>query len=367
MLNSYATRAVELGLSELHHIGSTAVPKLAAQPTIDILAVIGDEKAIAFVLEKLQAQGYQVCKSHDTKDSLCLWKRTKEHQTHHLYVLSAGHPNIQAHLEIRDYLRSFPQKVREYSVLKSELANDPKAYGNGKHEYLSTLAETALKHSAWVDKFGPHPDTPYPSPLYGNQVCFLKNIVTRPNIIVGDYTYYHDFNGVDDFETTNVLYHWEQSKDRLIIGKFCQIACGATFIMNEGQHQVHGFSTYPFTEWQGPWAHAYTPKEPFKGDTIIGNDAWISYKARFMPGVKVGDGAIIGAYSVVTKDVPPYTLVAGNPARIIRPRFDEDTIQELLKLQWWNWPLETIMDNMKHIVSNDLEVLQKVAERLPRQ
>lgn len=203
----------------------------------------------------------------------------------------------------------------------------------------------------------PDPNNPYPFPVSGRvkETVFLKNFIHNPNIIVGDYTYYHDYNYPESFEYQNVRNCFFC---KLIIGKFCQIAVGTTFIMDNSNHQMNGFSTYPFfifDEWKD-----YTPEFPLKGDTIIGNDVWFGTGAVIMPGVKIGDGAIIGAYSVVTKDVAPYTIVAGNPARMVKQRFSDEVTGELLIIKWWDWPYEKITANIKAITGSDMEKLRKV-------
>ncbi len=190
------------------------------------------------------------------------------------------------------------------------------------------------------------------------QVCFIQNTVSNPNIVVGDYTYYDDLEDSENFER-NVLYHFPFIGDKLIIGKFCAIAQGAKFIMNGANHKIDGFSTYPFNIFGNGW-ETVTPEPgglPYKGDTVIGNDVWIGYEATFMPGVKVGDGAIIAAKSVVVSDVEPYTIVGGNPAKRIRQRFDDDVVQLLLKTAWWDWDIEKITRNLKAITAADIEVL----------
>lgn len=169
------------------------------------------------------------------------------------------------------------------------------------------------------------------------QVCFIKNTVSNPNIIIGDYTYYDDLEDSENFER-NVLYHFPFVGDKLIIGKFCALSRGVTFIMNGANHKLSGFSTYPFEIFGQGWDRV-TPQPdeyPFKGDTVIGNDVWIGYEAVVMPGVNIGDGAVIAAKSVVTKDVQPYTIVGGNPARIVRQRFSDAIVQALLEIAWWN-------------------------------
>lgn len=206
--------------------------------------------------------------------------------------------------------------------------------------------------------FGPSPNDR--TPLKGfPQVGYLKEFITSENIIVGDYTYYDDPDGVDRFED-NVLYHFPFIGDKLIIGKFCAIARGVTFIMNGANHRLSGFSTYPFHIFGNGWEKA-APKHaelPYKGDTVIGNDVWVGYKASIMPGVRIGDGAVIGSHAVVTKDVPPYTVVGGNPAEVLRTRFEKYVIDALLDIGWWAWSADKITRNLEAIVGNDLDRLR---------
>ena len=172
----------------------------------------------------------------------------------------------------------------------------------------------------------PDKHTKFPLQNY-DRLCFLKNVVTNPNIIVGDYTYYDDFETVENFKR-NVKYLFDFTGDKLIIGKFCMIASDVTFIMNGANHLSDAISTYPFAIFGADWANAMEGKEyPVKGDTTVGNDVWIGYGATIMPGVAIGDGAIIATKAVVTKDVAPYSIVGGNPAQEIRKRFPEDTIK----------------------------------------
>ncbi|MBE2256211.1 MAG: Vat family streptogramin A O-acetyltransferase [Ignavibacteria bacterium] len=196
-------------------------------------------------------------------------------------------------------------------------------------------------------------DKIYPIEGY-DRLCFLKNIIKNPNIIVGDFTYYDDFEDVNNFEK-NVLYHFDFIGDKLIIGKFCAIASGVKFIMNGGNHLTDSLSTYPFEIFGGEWKDAMNGKEyPYKGDTVVGNDVWIGYESVIMPGVKIGDGAIIGAKSVVTKDVEPYSVVAGNPAKEIKKRFSEDKIKKLLELKWWDWSPEKISENLGLLTGDEI-------------
>ncbi|WP_078349660.1 CatB-related O-acetyltransferase [Mucilaginibacter pedocola] len=211
---------------------------------------------------------------------------------------------------------------------------------------------------------GPNPDMRYPMEPYQNLV-FLKNFVTRPNIEVGAYTYYDDFKDPANFEK-NVLYHFDFIGDKLIIGKFCAIASGVKFIMNGANHESRPISTFPFAIFRNGWEkimEGQNPKEkfPYKGDTVIGNDVWIGYEATIMPGVTIGDGAVIASKAVVTKDVAPYTIVGGNPAKLIRKRFEADDAARLQKIAWWNWSAEKITEHLLLINSGDIDALEKVA------
>ncbi|QYK07851.1 Vat family streptogramin A O-acetyltransferase [Shewanella mangrovisoli] len=211
---------------------------------------------------------------------------------------------------------------------------------------------------------GPNPNDK--SPLKGfPQVGFLKNFISRDNIIVGDYTYYDDPAGPERFES-NVLYHFDFIGDKLIIGKFCAIARDVKFIMNGANHQVSGFSTYPFYIFGNGWEKAAPKPEdlPFKGDTRIGHDVWIGYNATIMPGVNVGHGAIIASQAVVTKDVPPYAIVGGNPATVIKLRFEPEVIDKLLAIAWWDWPIEKISEHLPAIVGADLSLLARLADEI---
>lgn len=203
---------------------------------------------------------------------------------------------------------------------------------------------------------GPDKDLKFPLAHY-DRLCFLKNVVKNPNIIIGDYTYYDDFENVENFEK-NVKYLFDFIGDQLIIGKFCMIASDVKFIMNGANHLTHAFSSYPFAIFGNGWEKAMEGKTyPQKGDIIIGNDVWIGYNATIMAGVNIGDGAIIAANATVTKDVEPYTIVGGNPAKVIKKRFSEETIERLLKLKWWNWDIEKITRNVQHFSGNDLSQL----------
>lgn len=204
---------------------------------------------------------------------------------------------------------------------------------------------------------GPDPQNKHPMVGFP-QVCFIKNTLTNPNIIVGDYTYYDDPQDAENFER-NVLYHYPFIGDRLIIGKFCAIAKGVQFIMNGANHKLSGISTYPFQIFGSGWEKVMpgAGELPYKGDTVIGNDVWIGYEALIMPGVNIGNGAIISSRSVVTTDVPAYTVVGGNPARPLKTRFTPEEIARLETLAWWDWPSETITKHLAKIVGGDVEAL----------
>ncbi|MEM6767855.1 MAG: CatB-related O-acetyltransferase [Bacteroidota bacterium] len=203
----------------------------------------------------------------------------------------------------------------------------------------------------------PDKHTQFPLEHY-DRLCFLKNIIKNPNIIVGDYTYYDDFESVENFEK-NVKYLFDFTGDKLIIGKFCMIASDVTFIMNGANHLSEAITTYPFAIFGKDWTNAMEGKEyPVKGDTIIGNDVWIGYGATIMPGVTIGDGAIIATKSVVTKDVVPYAIVGGNPAKEIRKRFSPSEIQDLLDIKWWDWPIEKITEHVQALTGRDIVELK---------
>ena len=193
------------------------------------------------------------------------------------------------------------------------------------------------------------------------QTIYLKNVITNPNITIGDYTMYNDFvNDPRDFQKNNVLYHYPINHDRLIIGKFCSIACGAKFIFTSANHTLRSLSTYPFPlffeEWGLDKADVANSWD-YKGDIVVGNDVWIGYEAVIMSGVTIGDGAIIGTRAVVTKDIPPYTIVGGVPAKPIRKRFADDIVASLLEIKWWEWETEKIKRNISAIQNGYIDEL----------
>ena len=208
--------------------------------------------------------------------------------------------------------------------------------------------------------FGPNSNAVHPNENIPS-VCYIKNTLTRPNIIVGDYTYYDDPIDSEHFEN-HVTHHYDFIGDKLIIGKFCAIAKGVEFIMNGANHSMCGVSTYPFYIMGGGWEKS-TPNMsdfPFKGDTIVGNDVWIGQNVTIMPGVNIGDGAIIGANSVVAKDIPAYSIAVGNPCRVVKMRFDNEMIEYLLSLKWWDWPAEKIFTNLEALTRSDLTKIKGI-------
>lgn len=194
------------------------------------------------------------------------------------------------------------------------------------------------------------------------QTIYLKNVITDDRITIGDNTMYNDFvHDPRDFEKNNVLYHYPINNDRLQIGKFCSIACGAKFLFTSANHAMCSLATYPFPIFFEEWGldvKEITSAWDNKGDIIIGNDVWIGFEAVVLSGVTIGDGAIIGTRAVVTKNVPPYTIVGGIPAKPIRKRFSDDVISELMKLQWWNWPKSRIRKNIAAIQSGQIDKLE---------
>ena len=209
---------------------------------------------------------------------------------------------------------------------------------------------------------GPNPNAIYPNEKI-KQVVYIKNVITRPNIIVGEYTYYDDINGAEKFED-HVSHHYEFLGDKLIIGKFCAIAKGIEFVMNGANHRMNSVTTYPFNIMGVGWEQ-FTPSLedlPLKGDTVVGNDVWIGQNVTVMPGVHIGDGSIIAANSVVTKNIPPYSIAGGNPCRLIRKRFDDDLIAYLLNLKWWDWDADKIFRNMDALCSGNLQKIKHISE-----
>lgn len=207
---------------------------------------------------------------------------------------------------------------------------------------------------------GPDPNAIHPNEAIPS-ICYIKNVITRPNILVGDYTYYDDDTDSEEFER-HVTHHYEFLGDKLIIGKFCAIGKGVEFIMNGANHRMCSVTTYPFNIFGHGWEKCTPSLEelPFKGDTVVGNDVWFGQNVTVLPGAHIGDGAIIGANSVVSGDIPPYVIAAGNPCKVVRSRFHPELTEHLLKLKWWNWDAEKIFCNLDALCSGELERIRNI-------
>lgn len=202
---------------------------------------------------------------------------------------------------------------------------------------------------------------PDPNQIFPNEYktsCFIKNVVSAPNIFIGEYTYYDDPVNPTGFEKNNILFNWPEFGDKLIIGKFCSIACGTQFIMGPANHRISSVTTYPFHVFGGAWAE-HTPPHlsqlPQKGDIVVGNDVWIGRESTIMPGAKIGDGCIVAARSVVTGSFEPYSVLSGNPARLIKKRFDEELIGLLLHLKWWDFEPQKLIGILPLLCNPDLD------------
>lgn len=210
----------------------------------------------------------------------------------------------------------------------------------------------------------PDPNVTFPNEYKTS--CFIKNVVTAPNITIGDYTYYDDAVDPTGFEKNNILFNYPEFGDKLIIGKFCQIASGTKFIMGPANHRISSATTYPFNVFGGDWTKNTPPhmdQLPHKGDIVIGNDVWIGRESIIMPGIKIGNGAIIAAYSVVTKDVPAYTIYGGNPAKFIKNRFDEELKELLLQFKWWDLSDSELLETLPLLCDPDLAKLKQVLHK----
>lgn len=211
---------------------------------------------------------------------------------------------------------------------------------------------------------------PSPDEIFPNEYktsCFIKNVVKAPNIIIGDYTYYDDDEAPLEFEKNNILYNWPEFGDRLIIGKFCQIAKGTRFIMGPANHRITSVTTYPFNVFAGAWREntpSHLSQLPRKGDIVIGNDVWLGRECLVMPGAKIGDGAIIASRSVVAGTVPAYTIYGGNPAKFIKKRFDDELIEMLQKLQWWNFAPDKLVEILPLLCDENLEDVKKKIKQM---
>jgi virginiamycin A acetyltransferase len=206
------------------------------------------------------------------------------------------------------------------------------------------------------------PDVLHPMPGQP-RVVLLKPLVTSALIEVGEFSYYDDAEHSTAFETRNVLYHY--GPEKLVIGKFCALGEGVRFIMNGANHRMDGASTFPFPIMGGSWAEHFDliTDLPARGDTVVGNDVWFGYGVMVMPGVRIGNGAIVASGSVVVDDVPDYAIVGGNPGRVIRYRYDDKDIARLLSLAWWGWPLQHITDHIRTIMSGSIDELEAAAPK----
>ncbi|MBN8215516.1 MAG: Vat family streptogramin A O-acetyltransferase [Spirochaetes bacterium] len=211
---------------------------------------------------------------------------------------------------------------------------------------------------------GPDPREKHPMAGFP-QVCFIKNTVKNPNIVIGDYTYYDDPDDSENFERL-VLYHYPFVGDKLILGKFCALARGVRFIMNGANHKMSGLSTFPFSIFGNGWEKVQPAMAdlPMRGDTVVGNDVWIGYEALIMPGVRIGNGAIVASRSTVVKAIPPYEIWGGNPAVKLRSRFAPEEVARLEAIAWWDWPIAAVTEHLPLIVGGDLDALQAVSDKI---
>lgn len=211
----------------------------------------------------------------------------------------------------------------------------------------------------------PAPDPSVLHPVAGQErVVFLRPLVRHPNIEVGEYTYYDHPERALDFEEDAFLYAF--GPERLVIGRFCAIAAGVRFLMGGANHADLGPSTFPFGIFGAPWDHTMdlVMSAPSRGDTVVGHDVWFGYEAIVLPGVRVGNGAVIAAGSVVSADVPPYAIVAGNPARVVRRRYEDADVERLQRAAWWDWPAAAITEHARTIMAGTPEQLEQIAATL---
>lgn len=228
-------------------------------------------------------------------------------------------------------------------------------------ERVRKRIEDVYAKEEFMKATGPDPNSIYPLKEYTSLV-FLKHFIKASNITIGDYTYFDDRrNGPEKFEEYNVLYNYDFSKVKLVIGKFCAMAAETRFIMT-GDHKLDAISTYPFPIFGHGWENAFNVYDlPVKGDIVVGNDVWFGYDSLVMNGVTIDNGAIIAARAVVVKDVPAYSIVAGNPAKVVKMRFDDKTIGRLQKIAWWDWDIEKIHQNLKLICHLDVDRLEEAS------
>ena len=192
-------------------------------------------------------------------------------------------------------------------------------------------------------------------------LVYLNQVINHPNIDIGDYSYFNSFQPVEDWAGRIAPYLYEGAPERLEIGKFCQFANEVLFITSSANHPMRGFSTYPFAIFTPEFKDKYVEGNRQPGDMIIGNDVWLGHDVKVLPGVRIGDGVIVGAGAVVSRDLPAYAVAAGNPANVMRMRFDPEIIAALLEIQWWNWPIDKIEANLAAIEGCDIAALQAVA------
>jgi virginiamycin A acetyltransferase len=207
------------------------------------------------------------------------------------------------------------------------------------------------------------PDPHVLHPMEGHpRVTFLKPLVASPTVEIGDYSYYDHPTRAEQFEEDCVLYGY--GPERLVIGRYCALAADVRFIMNGANHPMVGPSTFPFPIFGGDWAEAFDVLAtlPSRGDTVVGNDVWLGYEALVMPGVRIGDGAVVAARSVLVDDVPPYAIVGGNPGRVIRMRYEPDDVERLLRAAWWDWPVELVTEHVRTIMSGSPADIERIAD-----
>lgn len=284
---------------------------------------------------------------HEMGAAVELAREVGAHEIHFARLTNWGTFSEQQYRERAIFLEGHPRHAEFAAAMIDSRLADPIVR-------LGDLVEAAPVLQPATNATGPDPDRLFP--VDGDRrVCFLKNAIRNPNIIVGDYTYYDDPQPPEDFEHRNVLYHYPFVGDKLVIGRFCSLARGVRFIMNGANHATDSASTYLFPFFGHGWEHIGAQHQTAatqRGDTVIGNDVWIGYEACIMPGVTVADGAVIGARAVVTRDVPPYAVVAGNPARVVRYRFEPAIIEALLDSRWWDWPPQRVARDLPGLLSD---------------
>jgi virginiamycin A acetyltransferase len=260
---------------------------------------------------------------------------------------------------LRKLYYKYPEVVASQVESYRMMYEDDEDYDDNEYE---SNEENEQRNTMIIKRIGPDPNAAFPNPEMPG-MCFIKNVITRKNIEVGEYSYYYDdTHNPAEFETRNITHHYENLGDKLIIGKFCAFGKNIEFVMNGANHRMNSATTYPFNIFGSGWEKV-TPdvsELPFKGDTVIGNDVWIGADVTILPGIHIGDGAIVAANSVVTKSVPPYTIVGGNPIKVIRKRFDDEIIEFLQNLKWWDWSAEKIFENLELLCGADIGRLSSI-------